>query len=70
MKMPWKLEVQVIGERGKWHRNSRLFATREDAEAHACDLMLCWRQVVDYRAIEIDERVDHCWENGCFVKMV
>jgi len=64
--MSWKLEVQASGD-DKWHRNSRLFPTREEAEAHARDLMSCWMHVRDYRAIEVDELINYQWKSGCLL---
>lgn len=56
--MAWKPEVQVVNE-AKWHRNGLTFATKEEAERSAFNLMMRWSAVEDYRAVEVDEPVTH-----------
>lgn len=48
----FKPEVKVSG---RWERNSLVFATREEAELSAKNLM--WKRTVveDWRAVEVDE---------------
>ncbi len=63
--MSWKPEVKIIGEGGKWSRNGLVFATREEAEASARNLMSRWFMVWDTRATESDEVVNYRWaDNG------
>lgn len=67
--MSWKPEVQVIGEGYTWHRNGLVFATREEAEANAKDLMSRWMLVTDCRAVESDEPVNYQWLDGKLVEV-
>jgi hypothetical protein len=53
--MSYKPEVQVSGN---WEHNSLFFATKEEAELAARDLMWRWRLVTDWRAVESDEPVN------------
>jgi len=62
--MAWKPEVQVQGEGDKWLRNGLVFATKEEAEANARDLMSRWILVTDCRAAEVDEPVNYQWDGG------
>ena len=55
--MSYKPEVQT-GNDTKWYGNSLAFATREEAELSARDLMNRWLLVVDCRAVESDEPVN------------
>ncbi len=60
--MSWKPEVQVIGEPSdRWSRNGLVFATREEAEASARNLMARWIMVENTRAVEVDEPVNYRW---------
>ena len=54
--MSWKPEVLV---NGKWSRNGLVFATKEEAERSAHDLMNRWTLVEDCRAVEVDEIVNY-----------
>ena len=56
--MSWKPEVQTVGSE-KWSQNGLAFATKEEAERWAFDLMLRWTAVENYRAAESDEPVTH-----------
>ena len=56
--MSWKPEVQT-GRDPKWYGNSLAFATKEEAEYSARDLMNRWLLVVDCRAVESDEVVNY-----------
>jgi hypothetical protein len=58
--MSWKPEVFV---EGKWSRNALVFATKEEAEANAKDLMMRWFAVQDSRAVEVDEPVNHTYRD-------
>jgi hypothetical protein len=51
MSKSWKPEVEVNDE---WCQNSLVFATKEEAERSAGDLMSRWMLVTDYRAVESD----------------
>lgn len=56
--MSWKPVVKV-GNDEKWYDNSLRFATREEAEVSAKDLMARWLLVVDCRATESDDPVNY-----------
>lgn len=56
--MSWKPEVRVVNET-KFSRNALVFATKEEAERSAFNLMMRWTAVEDYRAVEVDEPVSH-----------
>jgi hypothetical protein len=68
--MSWKPEVQVAGEGDKWCRNGLAFATKEEAEANAKDLMYRWLLVTACRAVESDEPVNYQWVDGKLVAVV
>ncbi len=56
--MSFKPEVSTDG--GKtFNTNALRFATREEAEASAKDLMARWMLVTDWRASESDDPVKH-----------
>lgn len=54
--MSFKPEVYVQGE---WARNNLAFATKEEAELSARDLMSRWMLVEDCRAAESDQPVNY-----------
>ena len=56
--MSWKPEVKT-GNDQKWYDNSLRFATKEEAELSAKDLMARWLLVVDYRATESEDPVNY-----------
>ena len=56
--MSYKPEVRT-GNDPKWYGNSLAFATREEAEYSARDLMGRWMLVVECRAVESDEEVNY-----------
>ena len=58
--MAWKPEVKVDGE---WSQNALVFATKEEAEANARNLMSRWMLVTDSRAVEVDAKVNYRWVN-------
>jgi hypothetical protein len=66
MVMSYKPEVQTDGS-GKWYGNALRFATREEAEDNARDLMMRWLLVRDYRATESDDPINYAWRNGAAV---
>jgi len=53
----------VMGESytqdGPWSRNGLVFATKQEAEENARDLMMRWMMVEDSRAAEVDEPVNY-----------
>lgn len=54
--MSYKPEVQTDST-GNWYDNSLRFATREEAQASAKDLMSRWMLVTDIRVSESDDPV-------------
>ena len=57
----WKPEVKVSGT---WERNGLVFATKDEAEESARDLMWRWWLVTDWRAVESDEPVNYTYFDG------
>lgn len=47
-----------------FHENGLAFATREEAELSAKDLMARWMLVTDRRVIESDQPVNYAIKNG------
>ena len=62
-RMSWKPEVKVSGE-NNWCSNSLRFATKEEAESNAKDLMRRWMLVTDTRAAESEDPVNYAWVDG------
>ena len=58
MAKSWKPEVRT-GNDEKWYDNSLRFATKEEAELSAKDLMARWLLVVDCRATESEDPVNY-----------
>ena len=59
--MAWKPEVQT-DDSGKWYQNALAFATEDEAESNARDLMMRWMAVREYRAAEYpDVPVTHTY---------
>lgn len=56
--MSWKPEVRTVNDE-KWYDNSLRFATQEEAEASARDLMNRWMLVVACRAVESEDPVNY-----------
>ena len=56
--MSFKPEVRT-GTDPKFYANNLAFATREEAERSARDLMNRWLLVVEWRAVESDEPVNY-----------
>lgn len=54
----WKPEVKTHND-DKWYDNSVRFATKEEAEASAKDLMNRWLLVTECRAVESDDPVNY-----------
>ena len=61
--MSYKPEVRV-GTDTKWYDNSLAFATREEAEYSARDLMNRWPLVVDWRVVESEQPVNYKLDLG------
>jgi len=56
--MSFRPEV-IVGSSQTWSTNALRFATREEAERSAHDLMCRWIMVRDRRAAECDDPVRH-----------
>lgn len=61
--MSFKPEVSTDGGR-TFHQNTLAFATREEAETSARDLMSRWMLVTDWRVVESDQPVNYRLTNG------
>ena len=61
--MSFKPEVSTDGGR-TFHQNALAFATREEAETSARDLMARWMLVTDWRAVESDQPVNYTLKGG------
>ncbi len=59
--MSFRPMVQVGNE---WAGNGVRFATREEAEASARNLMARWFLVDDIRVDESEDEVNYAWDNG------
>jgi hypothetical protein len=55
--MSWKPEVQTCND-SKFYGNALAFATKEEAERSARDLMSRWMLVTDWRVVESDQPVN------------
>jgi hypothetical protein len=60
--MSWKPMVKTAGP--EWAGNALAFATKEEAEMWARDLMMRWTLVTDYCARESDEAVNYAIRDG------
>lgn len=60
--MSWKPEVFIKSE-NKWCGNALVFATREEAEQNASDLLMRWYVPIDSRAVESQEPVNYRYIN-------
>lgn len=61
--MSFKPEVSTDGGKS-FHQNNLAFATREEAESSARDLMARWLLVTDWRAAESDQPVNYMLRDG------
>jgi hypothetical protein len=61
--MSWKPEV-IADASGKWCGNALRFATRDEAEANVCDLMMRWLAVRETRVVECDDAVNYRYIDG------
>lgn len=66
--MSWKPEV-IADSSGKWCGNGLRFATKEEAEANARNLMMRWFAVTDTRATESSDPVNYAWVDGSLVEV-
>ena len=55
----FKPAVEVVGEPGKFHTNNLAFATSEEAERSAKDLMSRWMLVTNWSVVESDQPVNY-----------
>lgn len=58
--MSWKPEVFIKSE-NKWCDNALVFATKEEAEQNASDLLMRWFVPIDSRAVESNEPVNYSY---------
>jgi hypothetical protein len=65
--MHFRPMVNVAGR--EWAGNALVFASREEAEANARNLMGRWLLVTDYRVDEIDAPVNYKWIDGGLVRI-
>ena len=56
--MSWKPEVRT-GSDPKFYANNLAFATKDEAERSAKDLMARWMLVVEWRVVESDQPVNY-----------
>lgn len=61
--MSFKPSVSTDGG-ATFNENNLAFATREEAERSAKDLMRRWLLVTDWRVIESDEQVNYTLKDG------
>lgn len=64
--MSWKPQVFV---ENKWAGNALVFATKEEAENNARDLLMRWFVPTDSRAIESEDPVNYQYVNGNLVRL-
>ena len=62
--MSFKPSVSTDGGGATFNENNLAFATREEAEASARDLMWRWMLVTDWRVVESDEPVNYTLKDG------
>jgi len=55
---------------GSWCGNGLVFASKEEAESNAKNLMSRWMLVTDSCANETDEPVNYEWKDGRLVAVV
>jgi hypothetical protein len=58
--MSWKPEVYIESEK-KWHCNGLVFATKQEAEQNASDLLQRWYVPTNSRAVESNEPVNYSY---------
>lgn len=61
--MSFKPEVSTDGGKS-FHQNNLAFATREEAEISAKDIMSRWMLVTDWRVAESDQPVNYTLNDG------
>lgn len=64
--MNWRPMVKVDGQ---WTGNGLVFATREEAEDNARELMARWFVVVDTRADETTDPVNYRWVDRKLIRV-
>jgi hypothetical protein len=64
--MSFKPEV-IADSSGEWVGNALRFATREEAEGNARDLMGRWMLVRETRVVESSDPVNYQWVDGKLV---
>ncbi len=64
--MAWKPEVFIASE-NKWCHNALVFATRDEAERNARDLLLRWFVPTDSRAVESSDPVNYRYVDGVLI---
>jgi len=62
--MGWKPQVKVAGNGDKWAHNALVFATENEAQDSAFDLMMRWTAVTDHGAVEVAEEATHTYVGG------
>jgi hypothetical protein len=62
-KAPVSYAPEVLVE-GRWSCNGLRFATLQEAEASALNLMMRWTLVRDARATETSDPVNYAWVDG------
>ena len=62
--MSWKPRVKVVNNGDKWSLNGLCFATQNEAEQNAFDLMMRWTSCEECGAVEVDEPVTHTYIDG------
>lgn len=66
--MSWKPEVYLESDR-KWCANGLVFATKEEAEANARDLLMRWFVPSDSRAVESSDPVNYRYVDGQLIRV-
>lgn len=63
--MNWRPMVRVNDR--EWCGNALVFASKQEAEANAHDLLMRWMLVTDSRADETNDPVNYKWAGGKLV---
>ena len=66
--MSYKMEVQT-DDSGKWYGNALRFASAEEAQDNARDLMGRWFAVRETRVVECDDPVNYRYITGRLVSV-
>lgn len=62
--MSYKVEVATVDDGGKFSSNGLRFATKQEAELSAGELMSRWFAVKEYRIAESTDPVNYTFTNG------